>query len=426
MGNVKNQREEQRLRYRWYLKYANDANESNLTGQMFDISSRGMAFLCHWDENCPNPGELITTRFAVPCFDSGDSFDLIFFNRLGQVCRVDDLGSRVRRVAIQFAKPLFFKPGEQNISASEAQQRLNTQNRARTETEKAKKAEAEEKTGVYIKTIKRLEHKLEAERAARLKAEGQAQANRDVIIEAQEDLAAYARARGQAEKTAETESEARVQAQQHLKSEIEARIEAEERLKIAIEKHSEMKAQAAEEIAAVKSKMSEAIHAAVSEAQKETESAASLKAEEQVQANKVLAAKAQEELAAYARARDEAQKTAETESEARVQAQQHLKSEIEARIEAEERLKIAIKKHSKMGAQAAEEIAYLKSGMIEAIRAAKSEAQKKTELHVEMISRLKDDPGDERAARLKAQAAKEASVAKSEMSEAIRAATSEA
>ena len=257
MGNVKNQRKEQRLRYRWYLKYANDANERTFTGQMFDISSRGMAFLCHWDENCPNPGELITTRFAVPCFDSGDSFDLIFFNRASRVCRVDDLGSQVRRVALQFAKPLFFKPGEQNISESEAQQRLNTQNRARTETEKAMKAESEEKTKVYIKTIKRLEHKLEAERAARLKAEGQAQANRDAIIEAQEQLAAYAHARGHAEKTAETESEARSQAQQRLMSEIEARIEAEERLKIAVEKHTEMKAQAAEEIATVKSEMNE-------------------------------------------------------------------------------------------------------------------------------------------------------------------------
>ena len=68
MDSVYNKREEQRLRYRWYLKFANDASEKILTGQMFDISSRGMAFLCHCDDNCPKPDALISTRFGVPHF----------------------------------------------------------------------------------------------------------------------------------------------------------------------------------------------------------------------------------------------------------------------------------------------------------------------------------------------------------------------
>ncbi|MHC4701077.1 MAG: hypothetical protein ACYTFQ_10920 [Planctomycetota bacterium] len=35
------------------------------------------------------------------------------FTRSGHVCRVDNVNSFLRRVAVQFAEPLPFKPGEQ-------------------------------------------------------------------------------------------------------------------------------------------------------------------------------------------------------------------------------------------------------------------------------------------------------------------------
>jgi len=364
MGSVYNKREEQRLRYRWYLKFANGPGETTLTGQMFDISSRGMAFLCPCDDNCPEPDELISTRFGVPRFDSGDSFDLVFFNRIGRVCRVDDLSSRVRRVAIQFARPLFFKPGEQDISESEAQRRLNAQKDARTEAERRMRAETEDKTRFYIKTIGRLKDGLVAERAARLKAEEEAQANSAITIKAQEQAAA--------------DAAARAQAQQRLRSEIEARIEAEKQLQVAIGEQSRIKAEAAKERAAFKSEMSEAIRAAKSEAQREAgshvetinrlkdelavERAARLKAEEEAQTNSAVTVKAQEQAAPEAPPRAQAERTAET--EARAQAQQRLRSEIEARAKAEERLQVAIEEQSRIKAQAAKEVSDIKSRML--------------------------------------------------------------
>ncbi len=91
---------------------------------MVDVSSKGMALLYHADKNCPQPDQFITTNFGVPHFDPDDSFDTVFFNRIGRVCRVDNLSSKVNRIAIQFAEPLFFKPGAQDISDSDAKQRL--------------------------------------------------------------------------------------------------------------------------------------------------------------------------------------------------------------------------------------------------------------------------------------------------------------
>ncbi len=101
-----------------------------LRGQIVDVTSRGLAFLCHPGEGCPNPDQLVTTGFGVPHFNSHGSFDTVFFNRVGRVCRVDSLNDKVSRVAIQFAEPLFFQPGQQSISDSEAQQRLEAQARS--------------------------------------------------------------------------------------------------------------------------------------------------------------------------------------------------------------------------------------------------------------------------------------------------------
>ena len=91
---------------------------------MVDVSSNGAAFTCHADENCPHPGQEITARFSVPCFGGGDSFDMTSFTRIGRVCRVDEVNTFLRCVAVQFAKPLTFKPGEQADSQSDAQQNV--------------------------------------------------------------------------------------------------------------------------------------------------------------------------------------------------------------------------------------------------------------------------------------------------------------
>jgi len=122
-GNIE-RRTEQRLRYQWPIWFAEDFNDVLSQGQMVDISSRGAAFTCYADDSCPYPGEHITARFSVPRFGPDDSFDMASFVRTGCICRVDEVDRFSRRVAVQFADPLPFKPGEQARNESDAQQRL--------------------------------------------------------------------------------------------------------------------------------------------------------------------------------------------------------------------------------------------------------------------------------------------------------------
>jgi len=117
-------RTEQRLRYHWPIWFAEDFNEELSQGQMVNISSRAAAFTCYADGSCPYPGQQITARFSVPRYGSDDSFDLANFTRSGHICRVDDVNSFLRRVAIQFAEPLPFKPGEQRSHESDTHEAL--------------------------------------------------------------------------------------------------------------------------------------------------------------------------------------------------------------------------------------------------------------------------------------------------------------
>jgi len=106
-------RTEQRLRYHWPIWFAEDFDQELTQGQMVDISSKAASFTCYTYESCPYPGQQITARFSVPRYGPDDSFDMANFTRSGHICQVDDVNSFLRRVAIQFAEPLPFKPGEQ-------------------------------------------------------------------------------------------------------------------------------------------------------------------------------------------------------------------------------------------------------------------------------------------------------------------------
>ncbi len=126
MDEHNDRRREQRLRYYWPIWFAEDINRSLSQGQMVDICSQAAAFTCYAHEGCPYPGQHITARFSVPRYGPDDSFDMANFTRSGHVCRVDNVNSFLRRVAVQFAEPLPFKPGEQNSSESEVEQTLET------------------------------------------------------------------------------------------------------------------------------------------------------------------------------------------------------------------------------------------------------------------------------------------------------------
>ena len=124
MEEFTERRAERRLRYHWPVWFAEDFDDALSQGQMVDISSTGAAFTCRADDNCPYPGQHITTRFSVPRLADDESFDMASFVRGGHICRVDDVNGFVRRVAMQFAEPLPFRPGEQAETEAEADQRL--------------------------------------------------------------------------------------------------------------------------------------------------------------------------------------------------------------------------------------------------------------------------------------------------------------
>lgn len=111
MNDGIDKRREKRLNYNWPIWFAEDYCHDLSQGQMIDISSQGAAFTCYADK-CPHNGEEITARFSVPSHAPGSEFDLENFIRKGYVCRIEELNSYVRKVAIQFAEPLPFKPGE--------------------------------------------------------------------------------------------------------------------------------------------------------------------------------------------------------------------------------------------------------------------------------------------------------------------------
>jgi len=111
MGNEFEKRRENRLNYNWPVWFAEDYNNILSQGQMIDISSEGAAFTCYADK-CPHTGEEITARFSVPSHHHENDFDLENFIRKGHVCRIEEIGGYIRKVAIQFAEPLPFKPGE--------------------------------------------------------------------------------------------------------------------------------------------------------------------------------------------------------------------------------------------------------------------------------------------------------------------------
>lgn len=93
---------------------------------MLDISSGGMAFSCNDEYYASSPGEIMNTRFSIPRFNPDKSFDSVSFTRRGRICRLDKLDTDLYKIALQFAKPLPFKPAEQNSRVASVEQCLQT------------------------------------------------------------------------------------------------------------------------------------------------------------------------------------------------------------------------------------------------------------------------------------------------------------
>jgi hypothetical protein len=106
-------RREQRLRYQSTMWFGENFSKKLQKAVMRDVSSGGLAFTCHTEDKCLKPGRKVVARFSVPCFASKNYLENMDFDRVGSVCRVEQANSSLERVAIQFTKPLPFRPGEQ-------------------------------------------------------------------------------------------------------------------------------------------------------------------------------------------------------------------------------------------------------------------------------------------------------------------------
>lgn len=124
MNEDNEKRLENRLRYHWPVWFAEDFNEALSQGQMVDISSGGAAFTYQDKGDCPYLGQHVTARFSVPRFNAEDSFDMASYTRTARICRVDQVNSFMRRIAVQFVEPLPFRPGEQSDSEADTRERL--------------------------------------------------------------------------------------------------------------------------------------------------------------------------------------------------------------------------------------------------------------------------------------------------------------
>jgi hypothetical protein len=117
-GNrFKERRREERLKITGSVYFDTDKKEKTSQGKMVDISSGGMAFMCHNKPGCTDPGRQITARFSVPFFTPDGIFARRKFTRIAKICRSGCIGSNLKQVAVQFAEPLPFKPAEHSQPA---------------------------------------------------------------------------------------------------------------------------------------------------------------------------------------------------------------------------------------------------------------------------------------------------------------------
>ncbi len=110
-------RREDRLRHRSPVLFGDDFKQIFSQGRMLNISSGGLAFSYDSREKRIRPNQKIATRFDAPRFNPDNSFDIVSFDRRGHICRINKLNNLLSCIAVQFAKPLPFKPAEQKFKS---------------------------------------------------------------------------------------------------------------------------------------------------------------------------------------------------------------------------------------------------------------------------------------------------------------------
>lgn len=118
-------RSEQRLYYHRPMWYFQSIDKTRHKGQLVDVSSNGMGFTCNMSsQNLLAAKQKITTCLDVPLFGKDGSFDMIRFDRTGQIHRVEKVNNSIHRIALEFTQPLPFKPAEQGLPTTIIEQKL--------------------------------------------------------------------------------------------------------------------------------------------------------------------------------------------------------------------------------------------------------------------------------------------------------------
>lgn len=125
--NFAERRTELRLHHRSPVRFAGNNEKEFAHGKMRDVCSGGMSFSCRAASNYLQQGQVLTTHFDVPHFNADKSFDKMEFTRIGHIRRVDKVDPALFCVALQFAKPLPFKPAEDYFSEPDTQQNRETE-----------------------------------------------------------------------------------------------------------------------------------------------------------------------------------------------------------------------------------------------------------------------------------------------------------
>jgi hypothetical protein len=245
METISEKRAEKRLRYRWPVRFKTGNNENTIAGQMVDVSSEALSFLCRADDKCPKLGDKLTAEFGVPYFNRDNSFDSVLFNRTGKVCRLDKLNERVHRVAVKLAQALFFKPGQRDIDQVPAQENLQTRTLSIIKAEEKAKslsralAVAEQKTRSYAESKVKAEEKLKAEIEQRYNSEAA------LKLQMQEKIRTCTEAKAKAQAQLKIQTKLRIDAERKAVTEAQKR----ERIEAQLEKQAKLYA---EQIAKIK------------------------------------------------------------------------------------------------------------------------------------------------------------------------------
>jgi tetratricopeptide (TPR) repeat protein len=342
------QRAEQRLRYRWPVRFADGVNDKITQGQIVDVSSRGMAMLCHSDKHCPRKNQLVNIDFGVPHFGPSHSLDVVFVNRTGRVCRSEKLSKIVNRIAVKFDEPLFFKPGQQDISESEVKQILQAKTQSIIRTE--------EKAKIYGEALARTEHELH-------------------IC-----------------------SEAKKEAEERVKTEASARAMVEEKLRIQTKSISELQKKA-KEYAEEKNRIEEIA---------KIEAGAREKIEEKLSTKANLIIELQNAVRAYAETKDRAEERVQIESRERKKAEENLRAEIRKRSKTEalmqDKINSLVSQIVKIKAESAEAVIWAKAEAEYATAKAKSESEQNDGMYAE--AKIRTD----RPAKIKTRIRKKAAI----------------